>query len=522
MTGVDDQGTNQRLLRLAHSDSEQDWSQLLRQDGGMIRAVARDYLNNEDQVDDAVQNAIIRLRRALPQYQPTNDKGARAFLRRIVACAAQDLIKAERRRRRREMATRASNDAETNESPPGIADPELAERVESSLRGLPKRQQQIIELHYFHGLSFGDVAQRLEITPHHTHVLHGRAIKGLRRRLVKNGAPALSLAALCSLLMAMNKLHPGEGLMPDSTSSAAQAPAAQASLAAAQAQGLSSAVGWLGWGIASGLIALVAFSVFAWYPTAPPPSEVIDNTHLPKTGEVVHHIQLATKNALGSLAYHTSTDVLWVTTGRILHRVRPSNGQSLHQGERIELAFDEQLSQRIPLSNYHIQDLAWHQDQLWLQLKFPMNHACFASWDPARNLVVKVHELPKPGNWDGLAAAHDRLWTIDTQQGDLLTIDQATGQVLVRASLPKELALTVRTRLAYADQGIWLSHRADNNTWSFIKLDPDTAAVLLILPAPSITGNITGLCPGDRDTLWALGGPTLQKSAWQIHIGKNL
>jgi RNA polymerase sigma-70 factor (ECF subfamily) len=143
------------LLRRVHDRLRQLARQMLR-DFGRVRRWA--------DTDDVLQNALLRLTRALEQWQPAS---TRDFYQMAATQLRRELLDLARYHARRERA---------GLRPPGDEIPEQAEPDDSSgdlhlwcqfheeVERLPAEQREVVELRFYHGWSVAEVAEFLEIS----------------------------------------------------------------------------------------------------------------------------------------------------------------------------------------------------------------------------------------------------------------------------------------------------------------------------------------------------------------------
>ena len=151
-----------------------------------IYNLALRIVDDQEEAQDVAQEVLLKVFRGLPGNE--TDLNLPAWLYRVTVNAAFDHVRARRRR----PATVA------DEAAPEIAAAvdeyeraELARRVESTLRELPKRQQLALVLRDVNGLSVGETASVLGLTKGSADVLLSRARAGFRRVFLA-GAGALT------------------------------------------------------------------------------------------------------------------------------------------------------------------------------------------------------------------------------------------------------------------------------------------------------------------------------------------
>ena len=128
-------------------------------------------MDDHEEAQDVAQEVLIKVFRGLPRDE--TDLNLPAWLYRVTVNAAFDHLRARKRR-----PVTVADDA-APEIPAAVDEyerAELARRVESTLRELPKRQQVALVLRDVHGLSVGETASVLGVTRDRpTCCCHGRA-----------------------------------------------------------------------------------------------------------------------------------------------------------------------------------------------------------------------------------------------------------------------------------------------------------------------------------------------------------
>ena len=125
-----------------------------------VLGLARRVLSNEALAEEVVQEVFVRLWEQ-PERLDVSRGPVRAFLLKMTHSRAVERVRSEESQRRRvdeleRQPTRASAD------PAGLLEKHEAEiAVREALAALPESQRQPIEMAYFEGLSYRDVARKL-------------------------------------------------------------------------------------------------------------------------------------------------------------------------------------------------------------------------------------------------------------------------------------------------------------------------------------------------------------------------
>lgn len=135
-------------------------AEVYRRHGGAVYGLARRVLNDDARAEEVVQEVFMRLWHA-PERCDTDRGSLRSFLLADAHGRAVDHLRSETSRRRREEqdARRTANAGYDLEHE--VWDLTLAEQVKSALDDLPVEERRAIELAYFGGHSYREVAARL-------------------------------------------------------------------------------------------------------------------------------------------------------------------------------------------------------------------------------------------------------------------------------------------------------------------------------------------------------------------------
>jgi RNA polymerase sigma-70 factor, ECF subfamily len=164
------------VLRLARFEAPA-LAELYRRHGGAVLAVAYRTLWDRVAAEEAVQEVFVRLWNQPERFD--QERGSlRSFLLAQSHGRAVDLLRSEGSRRAREervarQAVEAGYDLEHQ-----VADLIQAEQVREAVAGLPEEERRAIELAYFGGHTYREVARLLD-QPEGT--VKGRIRAGLRR-----------------------------------------------------------------------------------------------------------------------------------------------------------------------------------------------------------------------------------------------------------------------------------------------------------------------------------------------------
>jgi RNA polymerase sigma-70 factor, ECF subfamily len=142
------------------------------------RAMARD-LRSLEEANDLVQQTFLHLHRSRLDFEPGRK------LKPWIFTIALNLKREFFRRSKRRFETSLEDDrlVEPSEGPRGQERSDAARETARALRQLPDEQREVIELHWFGGLSFPEVAEAVGSTTAAVKVRAHRGYVALRARL---------------------------------------------------------------------------------------------------------------------------------------------------------------------------------------------------------------------------------------------------------------------------------------------------------------------------------------------------
>lgn len=148
------------------------------------RAMARD-LRSAEEANDLVQQTFLHLHRSRLDFEPGRK------LKPWIFTIALNLKREHYRRskRRRETSLEDERVAEPYEAPRGQERSDASRETARALLTLPAEYREVIELHWFAGLSFPEVAEAVGSTVAAVKVRAHRGYVALRARLADAGHP---------------------------------------------------------------------------------------------------------------------------------------------------------------------------------------------------------------------------------------------------------------------------------------------------------------------------------------------
>ena len=145
----------------------------------IVSALVRRTIRSTADVQDVVQQVFVRLHRARHDYRP--ERAFRPWLTTIALNLRRDL--GRKAYRRRETALDVSPSSHAKVTPPGIERFHAADALNHAMETLSLRNREILELHWFEGFSFAEVADVLGMSKSAVKVAAHRSYKVLRSEL---------------------------------------------------------------------------------------------------------------------------------------------------------------------------------------------------------------------------------------------------------------------------------------------------------------------------------------------------
>jgi RNA polymerase sigma-70 factor (ECF subfamily) len=151
-------------------------AELYRRHAGAVYGLARRLLRDERLAEEVTQEVFVRLWQAPDRFDPARGS-LRSYLLSVTHGRAVDLLRSESSRRAREDRAAATAEA-SYDLEHEMMDLLTAERVREAVASLPQAEQEVIELAYFGGHTYREVA-RITNTPEGT--TKTRIRSGMRR-----------------------------------------------------------------------------------------------------------------------------------------------------------------------------------------------------------------------------------------------------------------------------------------------------------------------------------------------------
>jgi len=157
--------------------SEVALAEVYRRHGGAVYGLARRVLNSASEAEDVTQEVFLRLWNQPDRFDPTRGT-LRSFLLAQAHGRAVDAIRSLNSRRLREAKDARRTASAAYDMQHEVWDLSLAEKVSEALGTLPVEERRAIELAYFEGRTYVEVAEILD-QPEGT--IKSRIRNGMRR-----------------------------------------------------------------------------------------------------------------------------------------------------------------------------------------------------------------------------------------------------------------------------------------------------------------------------------------------------
>ena len=181
---------DQAIIRLFEQRSEQAISESSRQYGALCRSVARNILGSDEDAEECLNDALLRVWQAIPPAKPENYC---AYLLKLVRNAALDRCKARQRGKRGGGQLTQALDELTEIFPSAenieheLEQRELMQAVTKYLQALPEKQRNLFICRYWQAEPVASLAKRFAMNENTVKVTLARLRKRLQAYLRKEG-----------------------------------------------------------------------------------------------------------------------------------------------------------------------------------------------------------------------------------------------------------------------------------------------------------------------------------------------
>ena len=196
------------LRRYAEDRSEEAFSELVRRNIGLVYCAALRQCGDAHRAEDVAQAVFTDLaRKARSLASRTVLAG---WLHTSTRYASLRVLRAESRRRARELKAHAMNASHETGEPAGLWD-QLRPVIDDTLRELGERDREAVLLRYFEGKPFSEVGSALAVTEDAARMRVERALERMRAILKRRG-----VTSTAAVLAAELSARAGVAVPPDS------------------------------------------------------------------------------------------------------------------------------------------------------------------------------------------------------------------------------------------------------------------------------------------------------------------
>ncbi len=138
------------------------WTQIQEEHGGIIYRVSLSVSRNPEVAHDVTQDVLADLWKNPERFDPTRGS-LRSYLITKTRSRTLDVLRSETARSRRERNEGRAAIIDSVDIADAVADSDTAERLREVLASLPEGERDAIQLAYFGGRSYREVATELDI-----------------------------------------------------------------------------------------------------------------------------------------------------------------------------------------------------------------------------------------------------------------------------------------------------------------------------------------------------------------------
>ncbi len=165
------------LVSLLKARDEHALSEIYRRHGGAVWSLARQVVRTDALADDVAQDVFVRLWNNPERFEESRGS-LRSFLNSLAHHRAIDVVRAEAARLRRETSDARRHPSVDDDLERRLDEVANAHSVREALLRLPAREREVINLAYFEGYTYREIAT-LQGEPEGT--VKGRIRSGLKR-----------------------------------------------------------------------------------------------------------------------------------------------------------------------------------------------------------------------------------------------------------------------------------------------------------------------------------------------------
>ena len=180
---------DREIIKLFHERSEQGVVELSKKYGRLCRKVAQNFLQDESDIEECINDALLDIWNLIPTGDPNNLCSLLCSIVRKKAINRYKLNSRQKRNSSYDVALHELDECiENGESvEKAIADKELSEIIDNFLAGLDKTSRVMFLCRYWKSESVQTIAQKMNKTPHYVAVRLARIRERLKKHLIEKG-----------------------------------------------------------------------------------------------------------------------------------------------------------------------------------------------------------------------------------------------------------------------------------------------------------------------------------------------
>jgi len=181
---------DKRILLMLNNRNEQALTETVQRYGALCRSVARNILENDEDAEECLNDALLTVWNAIPPAQPENYC---AYLLKLVRNTALDKYRSKQRAKRGNGQVSQALDelseifASSENVESELEQRALMEKVTAFLTKLPKNQRDLFICRYWQSESVAQLAEHFDMTETNVKVMLSRLRKRLQEYLREEG-----------------------------------------------------------------------------------------------------------------------------------------------------------------------------------------------------------------------------------------------------------------------------------------------------------------------------------------------
>lgn len=185
MENIDDTKTDEELMAAIQKGDHQSFCVLVRRHTEMFYASAYRTCQNQDEAEDAVQEAFLKLWKKPEIWNPNKGAKFTTWFYRVVVNAATDQMRKRKNNAGEYALDNLTDQADAQDE--AMQANEEQQALEDAIENLPERQKEALNLCFYEGLSNKDAADMLGVGVKALESLLMRAKAGLKDTLMAQG-----------------------------------------------------------------------------------------------------------------------------------------------------------------------------------------------------------------------------------------------------------------------------------------------------------------------------------------------